>query len=157
MSGHDRQLRMKVDRDFTGSAAIGFNSCQLEGLALVRAWGFESPLPHQRTKRARIYEAFSFKLPGSYRRFDPFRRLDGRGDDRCLTVPIRVCFPPVPREGLMLRIARWVVAASFVLGLAAPLMAQGTAAPPGPSGACSCCASLQPQSSRDSSQRLAQW
>jgi hypothetical protein len=44
--GRDQQLPVKLDRDFPASAAIGVNSCQLEGLALARAWGFESPLPH---------------------------------------------------------------------------------------------------------------
>ena len=43
----DRRPHLKVDRDFPGSAAIGFNCCQLEGLAVARPWGFESPLPHQ--------------------------------------------------------------------------------------------------------------
>ena len=47
LNGRDWRRRMKLDRDFRASAAIGFNSCQLEGLALARAWGFESPLPHQ--------------------------------------------------------------------------------------------------------------
>jgi hypothetical protein len=50
LSGRDRRLRLKLDRDFPGSAAIGVNSCQLEGLALAKAWGFESPLPHQLTR-----------------------------------------------------------------------------------------------------------
>ena len=39
----DRRPHLKVDRDFPGSAAIGFNCCQLEGLAVARPWGFESP------------------------------------------------------------------------------------------------------------------
>ena len=47
LNSRDRRRLVKVDPDFPGSAAIDVNSCQLEGLALARAWGFESPLPHQ--------------------------------------------------------------------------------------------------------------
>ena len=41
-----RQSRGTADPDFTGSALIGLLWFQLEGLALARAWRFESSLPH---------------------------------------------------------------------------------------------------------------
>ena len=42
----DRPRGGTADPDFPRSAAIGRFVSQLEGLALARAWGFESPLPH---------------------------------------------------------------------------------------------------------------
>jgi hypothetical protein len=38
-----------ADPGFPRSAAIGFDSSQLEGLAVAIPWGFESPLPHHST------------------------------------------------------------------------------------------------------------
>jgi hypothetical protein len=43
----DRLRGVKTDPDFPRSAAIGFHSSQLEGLAVARPWGFESPIPHK--------------------------------------------------------------------------------------------------------------
>jgi hypothetical protein len=36
-----------ADPDFPGPAAIDVHCSKLEGLAIARSWGFESPLPHQ--------------------------------------------------------------------------------------------------------------
>ena len=46
-TGFERPRRVTADPSFPGSAAIGFDFDQLEGLALARAWGFESLLSHQ--------------------------------------------------------------------------------------------------------------
>ena len=44
---HERPSSETTDPGFPGSAAVCLDFTQLEGLALARAWGFESPLSHQ--------------------------------------------------------------------------------------------------------------
>jgi hypothetical protein len=46
-NGAERLKRGTADPDFLGSAAVIVDFFRLEGLAVVRSWGFESPLPHQ--------------------------------------------------------------------------------------------------------------
>jgi hypothetical protein len=57
---NDRETLLTADPDIPGSAAIGFHSVQLEGLALFGASGFKSPLPHQIQKRPAIAGLFAF-------------------------------------------------------------------------------------------------
>jgi hypothetical protein len=62
-TGSDRQTRNATNSTkWSKRRDLGFYIDQLEGLAIARSWGFESPLPHHTENKARSGTGQSYKF-----------------------------------------------------------------------------------------------